>query len=86
MKVQENSSDGRGDAAEKLFCSPSKVPFIINWLQPNWHHLQSIKVIVTYEVPEKSIQPKPRYSRRVLSTTRKVLLITDQSQLYIHRF
>jgi len=39
MEFQEIPSNGSGDTSEKIHCSPSKVPLIIDRSQPQFHNL-----------------------------------------------
>jgi len=42
MEFQENPLNGRRDTAEKVLCSSSEVPFIIDQTQPTFQVLQAV--------------------------------------------
>jgi len=39
MAFQKDLSNRMQDTVEKVLCSSSKVPYIIDWLHPNVYHL-----------------------------------------------
>jgi hypothetical protein len=43
MRFQENPTNGSRDRDEKLLCFASKVPFIIDWSEPNSRALQGMR-------------------------------------------
>ena len=61
----ENRSSGSWDIPEKVVCSPSKVPLIIQLSQQRLHHFLRIRDKFEYEVWDNSLKRTPRYSQEV---------------------
>ena len=78
MNFQENRSNRSSDTDENALCSPSKVPLIIDRLQPNVH-CSACMEIARCSVAGKSFQWKMRYRITATLFANKVPLITVPS-------
>jgi hypothetical protein len=64
MMFLENPSNRIRDTDEKVDCPPRKVPLFIDPPQKRCTFPSACDENMIYEVSEKSVQGKPRYSRK----------------------
>jgi hypothetical protein len=85
MQLDENPQSGSREAVEKVLWSPSKVPFIINWSQPNLQGLVRMcgKCGIWRLMKIRAVEAEKQWKRYFGLHVKCSQLLTDRNRTYM---